>query len=120
MSSDFIGCAVVLALIICDVAAGYGAAIYNGNVDSSRMRKGLYHKAAEVFLMLVAAIVAKGGVYVGLPDATCAMVLGACVCMLAVMELTSILENVCKVSDLPISKVFALFGVDEDGKTEDE
>lgn len=112
MSNEVIGCAVALALVICDVVAGYVAAIYNNEVSSSKMREGLLKKACEMFLVIVALIIGEGGVYVGLPSATCALVLGGVLSMIAVMELTSIVENICKVADLPVAKVFAMFGVD--------
>lgn len=108
-------CGVVLTLMVADVAIGYCSAWKAGELSSSKMREGLFKKAGSLFLMLLAVAVGHAGQYVGIEAEVCGAVsIGVCA-MLALMELTSCVENCCKLNpDLPIARVFALFGLDGD------
>lgn len=112
---EVIMCSAVLGLMLADIAIGYGAAWKAGALSSSRMREGLFKKAGSIALMLLAVAVEHIGAYVGIDAGVCdAVAIGVCA-MLAVMELTSCVENCCKLNpDLPVAKVFALFGLERD------
>lgn len=102
--------AILLALIMMagDVISGFIAAAINNEVKTSKMRTGLMHK---MLMMLIIAISwcleyfsAQMGLQTDLP-------LCVCVCFyLAIMDLLSILENVCKgYPEFRDSKVYRLF-----------
>lgn len=114
-------CCVVLGFVLGDVVVGYLAAVKSGTVSSSRMREGLFKKAGSILLMLTAVAVEHVGIYVGIDSAVCDGVAWITCGLLAVMELTSIVENICKLNpDLPIAKVFAIFGLEaQDGEVQD-
>lgn len=113
MQTELIMCGCVLGLMLADIAIGYGAAWKGGTLSSSKMREGLFKKAGSIALMLLAVAVEHVGVYVGIDASICTAVgVGVCT-MLALMELTSCVENCCKLNpDLPVAKVFALFGIE--------
>lgn len=105
---------IVIGLMAFDVLTGYLAALKNKSVSSSVMRTGVFKKAGSTGILLMAYLVAHLGGYIGFGDSICAAVYGFIVAMLAVMETTSILENICKLNeDLPITKIFSAFGVNE-------
>lgn len=105
-------CGAVLIFILLDIVSGYGAALKNSNVSSSKMREGIFKKCGSVLVMLCAVAVEHMGSYVGIADSiTDAVVYGVCA-LLVVMELTSVLENACKLNpDLPVARFFDLFGL---------
>lgn len=118
---EVVMCGVVLGFILGDVVGGYLAAVKSGTVSSSRMREGLFKKAGSVLLMLTSLAVEHVGIYVGIDSGVCEAVAWMTCGLLAVMELTSIVENICKLNpDLPIAKVFAIFGLEgHDGEVQD-
>lgn len=103
---------VVLALMAFDIASGYLAALKDQSVSSSVMRTGIFKKCGSIMVVLMAFVVEHGGCYVGIDGAiTSALVIGIAG-VLSVMEITSVLENCCKLNpDLPIASLFAAFGV---------
>lgn len=104
--------AVCIGLMGADVLTGYLGALKNEAVSSSKMREGMFKKAGSVGILLLAYLVEHCGGYIGVGEAVCAAVYGFIVAMLAVMEITSILENACELNpDLPIARVFSAFGV---------
>lgn len=109
---DMYMCGAVLLFILLDIISGYAAALKGNTVSSSKMREGIFKKCGSVMVMLVAVAVEHLGGYVGIASAiTDAIVYGACG-LLTVMEITSVLENCCKLNpDLTISKFFDLFGI---------
>lgn len=107
-------CAAVLAFIVLDIASGFIAAVKNNDVSSSVMREGLFKKCGSIMLMIGAVIVEHLGIYVGVDQTITTAILFGVGSMIVVMELTSFAENVCKINpDLPISKIFALFGIED-------
>ena len=60
---------VTLIFIIFDFASGYIAAVKNKEVSSKVMREGIFHKAALIMLMVLAAAVeyAEGFIFTGNP-----------------------------------------------------
>lgn len=92
-------CPVLFCLL--DVLTGYAAAMRNGTLNSSIMRKGLWNKTAEI-LAILAAILAQMGVRV-YGDSFLSVQLDIpiieiiCGC-LSLYELTSVVENLGKMN----------------------
>ena len=87
---------IVLGFIAFDVVTGLIKAGYNGNYNSAIMRQGGFHKSMEVMAMAVAYFVEYAVVYVNISvdvPAVPAVTLYICI-----MELISILENICAVN----------------------
>lgn len=80
------------ALIVLDYVSGIAAAASRGELQSSKMREGLWHKLGEVGAILLAYIVAQEGHYIGLPYQV-DLLIPAVIIWISVMEVTSILEN---------------------------
>lgn len=79
-------------LIAMDYLSGIAAAASRGNLQSSKMREGLWHKLGEVGAILLAYLVAEEGHYIGLPYQI-NLLIPAVLIWISVMEITSILEN---------------------------
>lgn len=109
--------AIVIAFIALDVITGYAQAVSNHEVKSDVMRKGFWHKLALVFALVAAglldaAAMVETQVETGL-GINAPIFEGACIFIIW-MELTSVLENLCKMNtELAESKVMKLFGDDE-------
>lgn len=116
MNSQLLITIVVFAFILFDVLIGVTNAYLKHELSSSKMREGLQHKIGEVFLMLLAdgcyySILVPPFDSIGVP----ANVVNVVAVFLVVMELMSIIENICKLNpDLPIAKIFAIFNIDID------
>lgn len=122
MNSQLLITLIVFAFILFDVIAGIVNAYLKCELSSSKMREGLQHKIGEIFLMLLA-----DGCYfamgiapfdeLGVP----ADIVNVVSIFLVLMELMSIIENICKLNpDLPISKIFAIFNISLDNSTDSE
>lgn len=79
-------------LIAMDYLSGIAAAASRGDIQSSKMREGLWHKLGEVVAILLAYLVAEEGHYIGLPYQI-DLLIPAVLIWISVMEITSILEN---------------------------
>lgn len=79
-------------LIAMDYLSGISAAASRGDLQSSKMREGLWHKLGEVVAILLAYLVAEEGHYIGLPYQI-NLLIPAVLIWISVMEITSILEN---------------------------
>lgn len=79
-------------LIAMDYITGISAAASRGDLQSSKMREGLWHKIGEVGAILLAYLVAQEGHYIGLPYQI-DILIPAVLIWISVMEITSILEN---------------------------
>lgn len=94
---------IVLGFIVFDVATGLLKAGYNGNFNSAIMRQGGFHKSMEVMAMAVAYFVEYAIVYVNIGvDVPAVPAVTVYIC---IMELISILENMCAVNP----QMYALF-----------
>ena len=117
---ELVMCATVLGLMLADIVTGYVGACKQGSLSSSKMREGLFKKAGSLSLMLLGVAIEHVGVYVGVDATICAAIAVGICGMLAVMELTSCVENCCRLNpDLPVAKVFALFGLEGDDELQD-
>lgn len=108
-----------LIFILLDVISGYAQAIANRCLDSSKMRKGFWHKLAIILVLILADIIDAGlnmgmvtmGVTAPIFEVACGYVV--------VMELTSILENVKMMNpELAGTKLLKLFST-HDSNDED-
>lgn len=114
--------AVVCAFVLLDVVSGLAAAIKNKELSSSVMHEGLYNKLGEVLLLVVAMFV---GSILDIPPFTQLGIPPEVMYLVAVyitlMELVSILENICKLNpSLPIAKILAIFDIEVDGSGDDD
>lgn len=87
---------IVLGFIAFDVVTGLIKAGYNGNYNSAIMRQGGFHKSMEVMAMAVAYFVEYAIVYINIGvDVPAVPAVTVYIC---IMELISILENICAVN----------------------
>lgn len=114
--------AIVCAFVILDVVSGLTAAIKNKELSSSVMHEGLYNKLGEVLLLVVAMFVASileiyPFTQLGIPHEVMYIV----ALYITLMELVSILENICKLNpNLPIAKILAIFDIEVDVPDDDD
>ena len=105
---------IVFGLIICDVVTGLVKAWATKTLSSSKMREGLLKKFANMFLVgigLAGSIAAV--VYAGLPE-WCTGVYFAVCGYVGLMELVSLLENICAMNpELNAGRVLAMFGQED-------
>lgn len=87
---------IVLGFIVFDVVTGLIKAGYNGNYNSAIMRQGGFHKSMEVMAMAVAYFVEYAIVYINIGVDVPAV--PAVTMYICIMELISILENICAVN----------------------
>ena len=114
--------AIVCAFVLLDVVSGLAAAIKNKELSSSVMHEGLYNKLGEVLLLVVAMFV---GAILHIPPFTQLGIPPEVMYLVALyitlMELVSILENICKLNpSLPIAKILAIFDIEVDGPDADD
>lgn len=107
-----------LLFILFDIVTGYAQAIANRCIDSSKMRKGFWHKLAIIIVLIVANVIDAGlnmgfnagnmGISAPIFEVACGYVV--------VMELTSILENVKLMNpELADTKLLRLFNAHDSG-----
>lgn len=107
-------------LIAMDYLSGIAAAASRGDLQSSKMREGLWHKLGEVGAILLAYLVAEEGHYIGLPYQI-DLLIPAVLIWISVMEITSILENLALLNpDLGESSFLQIFRKEEKKGAEDE
>lgn len=101
--------AVLTAFIVLDIVTGVLGAIKAGNMSSTKMRDGLFHKSAFYLAFLTAATIEVTAdiMDVGLTVPA----VGAVVAYIVATELVSILENICVINpDLKNDDFLKLFG----------
>lgn len=89
--------------IIFDIVTGIIKALYKGNLNSTYLRKGLYHKISEILAVVGCGLLEYGIKYVQL--GVDIPVLKVVVIYICTMELVSILENICEVNPA-LAKLF--------------
>ena len=98
--------ALACVMMISDVVVGFIVAIINEELSSTKMRKGLLHKALMLMLIFVCLAIEVGishAVVLPYDVPTCEVVCG----YIVIMELISVLENIAK--GYPVLKDSALF-----------
>ena len=92
-------------LIVLDMLFGFCAAAKDGRVQSSVMRQGLWHKASEIGVVMVADV-ADGMLLGGIDLGYGAPVVTAAIVGLCANELVSVCENLVKLNpELSTSRV---------------
>lgn len=93
----------VLSFIGFDIITGFLKAFYKEGINSTALRKGLFHKISEILSVAGAALFEFGTKYfeinIHVP------MLGAVATYICIMELISILENLSEVNPL-LGKLF--------------
>lgn len=88
--------AVVVGFILFDIITGILEGLYEGKVNSTKLRKGLYHKATEILAVVGAWLLQHAIVYVHLGvSLPLVEAVSAYICL---MEAISILENLSAVN----------------------
>lgn len=105
---DWYAVIAALLFILFDFATGISKAAYCKQVSSTIMREGLYHKFAEVLVIVLAGAidVACDHLELGLDTP----ILAVTCAYIVIMEIASILENIGEMNpDLANSPVFSIF-----------
>lgn len=92
--------------ILLDIVTGFLNAVKAGKVNSSVLREGLFHKAAEIVLLIFATTIEYASPYISLPEGL--PLVAATATYLCVMESISIAENLCGVNPA-LSRLFSSF-----------
>ena len=94
---------VVLIFIAFDVITGISRAAYQGDINSTYLRQGLYHKLSEIFAVLMGAGLEYGADYINIGiDLHLSGLIATYICT---MELISIIENLCEINPT-LAKLF--------------
>lgn len=87
---------VVGIFIAFDIITGIGDALYRGDINSTKLRQGFYHKASEIVAVLGAYLLEMGLKYIDLGiDLHLFKIVSVYICT---MELVSIIENLCDIN----------------------
>lgn len=89
-------CLVVLVFILFDIVTGFAKAMFDGTVNSTKLREGGKHKFAELVAVAGSYLAEYAVAYVNLGfDLPMLNVVSAYIC---VMEAVSIIENLCEMN----------------------
>lgn len=101
--------AIAFAFIILDFVTGLIKAVATNSFTSTKMRQGLFHKVALLLCMILGCLVDHAQGYM---DLGITVPVAAAVCVyICLMEITSIIENICKINpDILPDKLTSLFG----------
>lgn len=100
-------------LILMDIVCGIVGAARNKELCSAIMRDGLYNKFGELMLLLLAIFINEVLLIapfdkIGIPPE----IAYAVAIYIAIMELISIIENICKINpNLPFAKILLMFNL---------
>lgn len=98
-----------LVMMVFDIITGFMAAWKNKDIQSTKMREGLFHKGALILLIILAWLCELFVMHVPDLGITIPLVIPACVIIFA-MELVSITENAAEINPkLKDSKLLQLF-----------
>ena len=87
---------IVAGFILADIVTGILQALYNHDLNSTKLRQGLYHKLSEVLAVVLSVGLEYACEYIELGvDVPVLKVVSVYICL---MELVSILENLCEVN----------------------
>ena len=99
---------ITCVLIVMDYLTGLAKSVVNKDIDSTKMRDGLWHKAAYVAVIVLAEIIEHGQEAVDL-GFTVPLIVPTCV-YIVLTETASILENLSQINpELADSPVMQLF-----------
>lgn len=119
MQLDYHLFVIVGAFIVLDVISGFAQACVNHTVDSSVMRRGLWHKAAYVLAIMLAILCEYSAAYI---DLGFALPIVAPVCgFISATELVSILENLGRINpEIAQSKLLEFFSMNKNRREDDD
>ena len=119
MQIDYHVFIIVAAFIVLDIVSGFSQACVNKTVDSSVMRRGLWHKTAYILTIVLAVLCEYSVVYIDL-GFTIPITLPICAFICAT-ELVSIVENIGKINpELAGSKLLEYFSQSKARRNEDK
>lgn len=105
-----------LVMMVFDIITGFMAAWKNKDIQSTKMREGLFHKGTLILLVILAWLCELFVMHVPDLGITIPLVIPACVIIFA-MELVSITENAAEINpELKDSKLLKLFNVSNDAE----
>ena len=100
---------IALAFIVLDFVTGFIKALATASFKSAKMREGLFHKVGLLLCMILGWLVdfSQGYLELGI-----SLPVAEAICVyICIMEITSIIENVCRINpDILPDKLTALFG----------
>lgn len=105
--------AICCILILMDIVCGIVGAARNKKLCSAIMRDGLYNKFGEIMLLLLAIFINNVLMVapfdkIGIPPE----IAYAVAIYIAIMEIISIIENICKINpELPFAKILLMFNL---------
>lgn len=113
MTTTEVAIILVFILIVLDIVSGIAAAFVNKTIDSSEMRRGLWHKASYILVILLASAL-EWAVSVGGPDLGIGIdipiIVPTCI-YLGLTEISSIGENLSQIDpSLRSAPVFSVLG----------
>lgn len=102
--------AIALAFNAMDLVTGISAAVKEKDLESSKLRDGLFKKAGFLFCYVLAILIDNNGVYIGLSINV--EILPVVVLYVVTTEIVSIIENISRLnSDLLPEKLMDIFHV---------
>ena len=111
------GAGVILALMALAIITGVANAASKKCLASGAMRQGVYKKFGSIVICSLAVSIFVGGQYIGIAAEICGGVVGIVFASIGGMELLSVVENACALNpDLPMAKLLAAFGLENDQK----
>ena len=94
---------VVAAFILFDIITGIIKALYQEGINSTKLRKGLFHKLSEIVTVGGCGLLEYGTGYIDFGfDVPILKPVATYIC---IMEFVSIIENICEVNE-PLRKLF--------------
>ena len=103
-----------LVMMVFDIITGIMVAWKNKDIQSTKMREGLFHKGTLILLIILAWVCELFVMHVPDLGITIPLVIPACIIIFA-MELVSITENAAEINpELKDSKLLKLFSVSND------
>lgn len=95
----------VVAFICLDIITGLLKAVYEKNLESECIRKGLIHKLGEILAVAVAFLIEYSQTVILSINFDIPIVKGVCIYII-LMEILSVLENICVINP-QLRKVFS-------------
>ena len=95
----------VVAFICLDIITGLLKAVYEKNLESECIRKGLIHKIGEILAVAVAFLIEYSQTVILSINFDIPIVKGVCIYII-LMEILSVLENICVINP-QMRKVFS-------------
>lgn len=113
--TQFAPVGVALVFNAIDIVSGIIAGIKNKNIQSSKLRDGLFKKVGFIFCYVLAWLVDTQGSLIGFHINV--QILPIIILYVCTTELVSIIENICKINpDLLPDKLMSLFNIQKENK----